>query len=70
MTLLDFLTEKQIKQAYKLYLEHLSHTNAVGEIERQIIIPNMKEINHKLGQENNSKYLAYVCVYAFAKIEN
>lgn len=35
-----------------------------GRIEREVIVPNMKEINRKLGQENDSMYLAFCVVNA------
>ncbi len=36
----------------------------VDRLEREVIRPNLEEINRKLGQENNSRYLAYAVVHA------
>jgi hypothetical protein len=48
----DFLTEGQIKAAVKI-------RDDVARIEAEIIVPNMAEINRRLGQENHPRYLAY-----------
>ena len=62
----DFLTEEQIQQAHKIYKEAL----AVGQlpaarIAKEVIGPNMAEINRKLGQQNDVYYLAYACEFVF-----
>lgn len=60
ITIYDFLTEAQVKDAMKLYetckVENRPFADACCD---QIIRPNMAEINRKLGQENDPKYLAY-----------
>ena len=55
----DFLTKDQIKQALKL--------RTAKSIRDEVIIPNIEEINKKLGQENDPMYLAYACEYLFSK---
>lgn len=61
ITIADFLTEEEIKQCVKL-----KHAK---EIEQQIIIPNIERINKAIGQENNTKYLAYMVEYAIHKFK-
>lgn len=63
-TLPDFLTEEQIKAAQDLYKKAEPGTFA-RQCAEQIIKPNMAEINRKLGQENDPRYLAYACEYVF-----
>jgi hypothetical protein len=65
VTLPDFLTEDQIEAAITLY-EKLKNTGRfANECAKQIIEPNIAEINRKLGQDNDPRYLAYACEYAF-----
>lgn len=54
----DFLTEQQIQSCAKLYPN-------VDAIEHDVIAPNMQEINRKIGQENDSRYIAYAVHFAF-----
>jgi hypothetical protein len=61
MTLPDFLTDEQIDEAVQLYEKH-GH-RAVEKIRARVIEPNMTTINAKIGQENDSGYLAYAVVY-------
>lgn len=61
VSLTDFLTTEQIKQARKL--------KSAAKIAAQVIEPNIKEINKKLGQENDSLYLGYACEHVFNEIE-
>lgn len=62
----DFLTEAQINQAAKIYKDTPSGRQAT-EICERVIKPNLAEINRKLGQENDPKYLAYVVEYVFSQ---
>ena len=55
MTIDKFLTKQEIKQAFELF--------DVDKIQKQIIEPNMSRINKSLGQENDSRYLAYATYY-------
>lgn len=59
MTLPDFLTAAQIDAAVALYITLRGTGRFAAEVDRQIIAPNMAAINEKLGQENDSRYLAY-----------
>jgi len=56
MTIDQFLNEEQIKKAIQL--------KKAKAICREIIEPNLTEINNSLGQENNAMYLAYAVEYA------
>ena len=58
VSLTDFLTTEQIEKARKL--------KSAAKIAAQVIEPNIKEINQKLGQENDAKYLGYLCEYIFS----
>lgn len=49
----DFLSNSQMRACVRLGPDVIA-------IENQIITPNIAEINHKLGQENDPAYLAYV----------
>ena len=51
----DFLSEADIKKVFELKKAH-----AICE---QVILPNLEEINDKLGQKNSPLYLAYACEY-------
>ena len=66
MTLPQFLTDAQIDQAIRLYEVH--GMDAVAKIQAQVIAPNMTAINAKLGQENDSRYLAYAVVYVLTQL--
>lgn len=63
-TIQDFLTDEQIKQAISLYKTAPEGSFATRCAE-EIIAPNLAEINAKLGQENDAKFLAYAVEYAF-----
>lgn len=68
MTLPDFLTDEQIESALALYKKFKDTGRFAEECAKQVIEPNMAEINRKLGQENNAKYLAYACEYVFGQM--
>lgn len=57
VTLKDFLTETETQKCVELYPD-------IDAIENQIIKPNIDRINRKLNQENNTRYLAYMVMYA------
>lgn len=69
ITLNQFLTQKQIEAAWKIY-EEVVDANYAGEqfarrCEKAIIEPNIGVIQTKLGQQCDSRYLAYLCEHAF-----
>lgn len=68
VTLPDLLTEAQIALAAQLYRAH--GMDAVKLIQTQIIEPNMSAINQRLGQENDSRYIAYAVVYVLSETES
>lgn len=51
----DFLTEEQAERCCDLYPDH-------KRIHDEVILPNLAEINRKLGQENDARYLSYAIV--------
>ncbi len=57
----DFMTEKMMAQAIKIGPD-------VARIEKEVIRPNMAEINRKLGQENDPTFVAYMVVWAMGKL--
>lgn len=63
----DFLSRDQINSAFLIYQKTDSPAQ---EICNQIIKPNLKRINRRLGQENDPMYLAYCCEFAFSKLRN
>ena len=69
VSLLDFLTEAQIEKARDIYCKHKDSGHVASLIETNVIQPNMAEINRKLGQENDARYLAYCCEYVFGQMQ-
>ena len=59
VALRDFLTEAEILQAITLY-RTCSEGTFARTVDAEIITPNMARINRALGQENDSRFLAYV----------
>jgi hypothetical protein len=66
ITLGDFLTSQEIKEAEKLY-----RTAPAGmfakQCDEQIIAPVIERINRQLGQENSTRYLAYAVEFVLSK---
>jgi hypothetical protein len=60
----DFLTKDEIDRAIRLYNEAAPGTFA-RRCDEEIIAPVIDRINRKLGQENDSRYLAYAVEYVF-----
>lgn len=65
MTLPDFLDQKQIESALALYKKFKGTGRVATEIAEQIIEPAKAEIERKLGQEVDSKFMAYACEHTF-----
>jgi hypothetical protein len=55
ITIEQFLTKEQIQKAIDL--------KKAKDICREIIEPNLSEINRKIGQENDAMYLSYMVEY-------
>ena len=69
ITINQFLTPAEIERAAKLY-ETLADTGKfAATIDAEIIAPNMARINAALGQENNSRFLAYAVEYVFGQMK-
>ena len=65
VTLSDFLTDAEIKQAFAICKTVGPHKQLVD-----FLTPKMNNINKKLGQENDSGYLAYGIEYAYSLKRN
>ncbi len=63
----QFLTTKELQSiaALRSTLSPMS-TEFVDKVEKEIILPNIDRINRSLGQENDSRYLAYAVAYVFS----
>ncbi len=68
MVITDFLTQDQINEAIKIY-ETAEPGTFARTLAEKIIEPNLAEINRKLGQENDARYLAYACEYVFNQMK-
>lgn len=66
MTLRDFLAPTQIAQALAIWK---ASTTPAQEIADKVIGPNLAEINRRLGQDNDPKFLAYACEHTFNQTE-
>lgn len=62
----EFLTEKQIADAVRLY--EADGIDAAAQILARVIEPNLPAINAKLGQENDPRYLAYAVVHVLSQL--
>ena len=60
ITLPDFLTDKQIQHCIDLYPDR-------QRIRDEVIVPNMAEINRRLGQENDPDFLSYAIIYVIGE---
>lgn len=64
----DLLTNAQVFAVIDIIeeepAEQFDFGRAVKRVEREIIEPALPEINRRLGQENDARYLAYAVVYA------
>jgi len=70
ITIRDFLTESEVKRAFKLYYlcqEGKDERRFVHAINQDIIKPNIDRINAALGQENDPMYLSYACEYIISR---
>jgi len=71
ITLPDFLTEAQIKRCVLLWKQYNKEKKSLNSYARtichEIIQPNIKEINRKLGQKNDPMYLAYAIEYVMMR---
>lgn len=65
----DFLTKPQIAAASRLWKQRTNTTAFRRDVIDEILIPNMNEINRKLGQPNLPDYLAYVLEYVFNEMD-
>ena len=64
----QFLTEAEIERAAALYSTLAGSGKFAAAVDAEIITPNMERINKALGQENDSRYLAYAVEYVFNSV--
>jgi len=67
ITIDQFLTTTEIKRAIALYKTLGGTGKFAATVDTEIITPNMQRINTALGQENDSRYLAYAVEFAMMK---
>ncbi len=75
----EFLTDVQLRQVIEIKKDfdaaerrsaaEVAEASLARRIEREVIRPNLEEINAKLGQENDPAYLAYMLEYVLSTIE-
>jgi hypothetical protein len=65
----QILTETEIDKAWQLY-QSVPESLFAEAVDNQLIKPNMERINKALGQENDSRYLAYAVEFAFVTTAN
>lgn len=63
----DFLTIEEIAQAAELYKKLGGSGTYAATVDAEIITPNLERINKALGQENDSRYLAYAVEFVMMK---
>lgn len=63
----DFLTEQQIALVLHLWDHKTSAADFRQKVLAQVITPNMAEINRKLGQENDPRYLMYALEHMLSR---
>lgn len=68
VTLDQFLTSKELKEAERLFKKAESASAFVNSVDAQIIRPVIERINKDLGQENEPRFLAYMVLYVFNRI--
>ncbi len=67
VSLSDFLTDSQIAAAVKIAQDYAADpTKMVNKLEKDIMIPNIEQIDRKLGQKNNPRFMAYMAAYVFS----
>lgn len=65
----QFLTSEQLEHCCAIWVECAGNDILfVGRVEVEVMLPNMAEINRKIGQENNARYLAYATYYVFSQV--
>ncbi len=62
----SFLTKKELYEAATL-AQYTKNGKLATTICEKIIKPNIERINHKLGQENDPMFLAYMVEYALGQ---
>ena len=63
----ELFTEQELTLARDLF-EQYQYTELTDALEEQVIKPAMPRINERTGQENSSRYFAYVLEAAIASV--
>ncbi len=66
-TIEDILDDQQIRRAIVMFDELGGHHQVVNRYVSELIEPNLAEINKRLGQENDARYLAYAVYWAVSQ---
>jgi hypothetical protein len=70
VSITDFLSNAQIKKVESFAKKYGSENKEFFDaVLKHIIEPNIKEINQKLGQENDPKYLTYAIQYVAMQLK-
>ena len=65
----DLLTPLELERALAHYKALKGTGLFAATIDAEILAPNMERINKALGQENNSRFLAYAVEFVFMNAE-
>lgn len=65
-----FLTDAEIRKAMAIYTKHKGSGKVAVTIDEEIITPNIERINKALGQENDTRFLAYAVEYVLMASES
>jgi hypothetical protein len=65
----DFLTDAEIARATELWAALKDTGTFAATLAREVIEPVLPRINAALGQENDSRYLAYMVEYVFGEAD-
>jgi hypothetical protein len=68
ITIDQFLTPAEIEQAAAIHKRLAGTGKVASTIDAEIIAPNLDRINKALGQENDSRYLAYAVEYVLMEV--
>lgn len=66
ITISDILSDSEIQECIDLYKQLKDTGTFAKTVCEKIITPKIGEINLKLGQENDPKYLAYAVEYVLS----
>jgi len=68
LSLGQMFTDEEIDHACRLFAEHAKGGKFASIVEEEVVKPNIERINKATGQENDTRYLAYVLEGALAGV--